>query len=76
VLSGASPSIISTSIPPASFRRPATTTSKVACSRSWKVGSIFHSPPIRPIRTAPTGPSKGRPAIMVARLAALMLGMS
>jgi hypothetical protein len=35
-----------------------------------------HSPLILPTRTAPTGPSNGRPASIVARLAALMPGTS
>jgi len=76
VLSGASPSIIRMSMPPRSLRRPATTMSNVASSTSWKVGLITHSPPISPIRTEPTGPSNGRPAMHVARLAAFMPGMS
>ena len=76
VLSGASPSIISTSISPASFLRPATTTSNVASSTCWNVGFTTHCPSIRPMRTEATGPSNGRPARHVATDAAFIAGMS
>ena len=76
VFSGASPSIIRMSTCPASLRRPATTMSNVDSSRSWNVGLMTHSPPIRPIRTEPTGPSNGIPDSIVARLAAFMPAMS
>ena len=76
VLSGASPSIIKMSTCPASLRRPATTMSNVASSRSWNVGLMTHSPSIKPSRTEPTGPSNGIPDSIVARLAAFIPGMS
>ena len=76
MLSGASPSIMRTSITPASLRRPATTTSNVASSTSWKVGLTDHWPSIRAMRTEATGPSNGRPARQVATDAAFMAGMS
>ena len=76
MVSGASPSIIRMSIPPSAFFEPATTMSNVASSSSWNVGFTTHSPPIRPSRTAPTGPSNGRPAIPTASDAAFIAGMS
>src|SRR6185436_16820833 len=66
VLSGASPSIIRMSTCPESLRRPATTMSNVASSRSWNVGLMTHSPPISPSRTEPTGPSNAIPDSIVA----------
>ena len=61
VASGASPSIIRTSISPSSLRRPATTTSNVASSTCWKVGLTIQVPSMRPSRTEADRPLERKP---------------
>ena len=54
------------------FAVPATTRSMSLSAVSWFVGLTIHCPFTLPMRTAPTGPLKGRPDIASAAEAALM----